>query len=494
MHATLAELLTWIPGARLQCVVGADPAHTAAVTVDAVATDSRAVTVGCLFAALRGERFDAHDFLGAVQQQRASALLVERLPADLALRTPAIVVPDTRLALAAIAQHWRAKFTLPLIAVTGSNGKTTVKEMIAAILEAAFGAEGQMATRGNFNNEIGVPLTLFRLNPAHRAAVVELGMNHPGEIAVLAAMARPTIALVNNAQREHQEFMISVEAVARENGAAIRALPVDGVAVFPAADEYASLWRADAGARRTMTFGLSASGADVQATYEAAVFGSRMAVEIKNASAPGGKPLSFAVQLNAAGAHNVLNALAAIACTLAAGVDAAAIVRGLEAFSPVAGRLQRKQAASGALVIDDTYNANPDSVRAAIDVLAQAAAPRVLVLGDMGEVGDQGLQFHEEIGRYARQRQIEHMLTLGDLAWHATAAFNASVLVESELAEHFPDIEALKPAAAALAAPGATVLIKGSRFMKMERVVQHLAEMRSQTSSNMQSAAKEESV
>jgi UDP-N-acetylmuramoyl-tripeptide--D-alanyl-D-alanine ligase len=489
MHATLAELTAWIPGARLHA--GADATDAAAVTVDAVATDSRAATVGCLFAALRGERFDAHDFLDAVQQQRAAAVLVERVPPELDLRIPAIVVPDTRLALAAIAQRWRARFALPVIAVTGSNGKTTVKEMIAAILEAAFGAEGQMATRGNFNNEIGVPLTLFRLAPAHRAAVVELGMNHPGEIAVLAAMAQPTIALVNNAQREHQEFMVSVEAVARENGAAIRALPADGVAVFPAADAYAPLWRADAGARRSMTFGLAENGADghaadVRASYEAAIFGSRMAVAVDGAAAPGGKPLAFTVQLNAAGAHNVLNALAAIACTIAAGVEPAAIVRGLEAFSPVAGRLQRKQAASGALVIDDTYNANPDSVRAAIDVLAQAAAPRVLVLGDMGEVGDQGLQFHEEIGRYARQRRIEHMLTLGDLAWHATAAFNASVLVSDELAEHFPDIEALKPAAAALSGPGATVLIKGSRFMKMERVVQHLA--------NTQSAAKEESV
>jgi UDP-N-acetylmuramoyl-tripeptide--D-alanyl-D-alanine ligase len=179
--------------------------------------------------------------------------------------------------------------------------------------------------------------------------------------------------------------------------------------------------------------------------------------------------------------------LAAIACTLAAGIDVAAIVHGLETFTPVNGRLQRKQADSGALVIDDTYNANPDSVRAAIDVLAQAAAPRVLILGDMGEVGDQGLQFHEEIGRYAREHHIEHLLTLGGLAWHVTAAFNASVLTEHELAEHFVDIETLKPAAAALALPGATILVKGSRFMKMERVVQHLVHPR-------QSAAKEESV
>jgi UDP-N-acetylmuramoyl-tripeptide--D-alanyl-D-alanine ligase len=474
MHATLAELVQWIPGARLH--------GAGAGSVDAVATDSRAVTVGCLFVALRGERFDAHDFLDAVQQQRAGALLVERVPPGLALRIPAIVVPDTRLALAAIAQHWRARFALPVIAVTGSNGKTTVKEMIAAILEAAFGPEHQIATRGNFNNEIGVPLTLFRLNSLQRAAVVELGMNHPGEIAVLAAMAQPTIALVNNAQREHQEFMVSVEAVAIENGAAIRALPADGVAVFPADDAYAALWRRDAGARRVIGFGLS-ERADVRATYSADTFGSRL--QVTAALDPAAPARTFALQLNAAGEHNVLNALAAIACALAAGIDTAAVVRGLEAFAPVAGRLQRKRASSGALVIDDTYNANPDSVRAAIDVLAQAAAPRVLVLGDMGEVGDQGVQFHQEIGAYARQRGIQHMLTLGELARHAAASFNATA-GGNGAAAHFADIEAVQLAAAALSSPDATVLVKGSRFMKMERVVQYLA--------NSQSAAKQESV
>jgi UDP-N-acetylmuramoyl-tripeptide--D-alanyl-D-alanine ligase len=475
MHATLADLVNWIPGAVLHGAADVD----AGTSINSIVTDSRAAVEGCLFVALRGERFDAHNFLGEVQEQHATALLIERLPsaADLTLTIPAIVVPDTRLALAAIARHWRAKFTLPVIAVTGSNGKTTVKEMIAAILEAAFGSEQQMATRGNFNNDIGVPLTLFRLTAAHRAAVIELGMNHPGEIAVLAAMAQPTIGLVNNAQREHQEFMASVEAVAVENGAVIRALPADGVAVFPADDAYADLWRRDAiaGSRRVIGFGFS-DQADVRATYHADTFGSRMQVTLDSAAMAGWQhqPPTFGLQLNAAGEHNVLNALAAIACTLAAGIDVAAIVHGLETFAPVNGRLQRKQAGSGALVIDDTYNANPDSVRAAIDVLAQAAAPRVLILGDMGEVGDQGLQFHEEIGRYARERHIEHVLTLGDLAWHVTAAFNASVLTDHELAEHFVDIETLNPAAAALASPGATVLVKGSRFMKMERVVQHL--------------------
>ena len=237
MQATFEQLKQWLDGAKVHNDTGA----SAPLSIRGATTDSRAVVPGNLFIALRGERFDAHDFLDAVAAQGAAAVVVERVPAGLTL--PAIVVPDTRVALGQIARHWRQQFKLPLIAVTGSNGKTTVKEMIASILAADFGEDRCMATRGNFNNEIGVPLTLFRLQPQHQAAVVELGMNHPGEIAVLAEIARPTLALVNNAQREHQEFMATVEAVARENGAVFAALPADGVAVFPAEDDYAWVWR-----------------------------------------------------------------------------------------------------------------------------------------------------------------------------------------------------------------------------------------------------------
>ncbi len=448
MKLSLAELQ---PGLS-QAVMTAD------VAFDGVSTDSRHVAAGNLFVALRGERFDAHDFLGEVAAAGVAAVVAERLPEGFAL--PALIVPDSRLALGEIATVWRRRFALPLIGVTGSNGKTTVKEMIAAILAAAFGVEHALATRGNLNNEIGVPLTLFRLDAVHRAAVIEMGMNHPGEIARLAAIARPTVALVNNAQREHQEFMESVEAVARENGAVIRALAADGVAVFPADDTYTPLWRSyatDAGCR-VLTFGLSAD-ADVRCTYQAADFGNVLQVDTAGAR--------FAVNLAAAGEHNVRNALAAIACALAAGISPDAIARGLEAFAPVSGRLQRKTARSGALVIDDTYNANPDSVRAAIDVLANAAAPRVLVLGDMGEVGNEGPQFHEEIGSYAKSRGIERLLTHGELARHASAAFGAG-------GEHHDDIESIKQAAGALAGAHTTILVKGSRFMKMERVVVHL--------------------
>jgi UDP-N-acetylmuramoyl-tripeptide--D-alanyl-D-alanine ligase len=449
MKSSLAGLRPWISNAVI----------TDDANFDGVSTDSRGVSPGNLFVALRGERFDAHAFLNDVAAKDVAAVVVERVPDG--LRIPAIVVPDTRIALGDIARHWRRQFALPVIGVTGSNGKTTVKEMIASILVAAFGSEHALATRGNLNNEIGVPLTLLRMNAQCRAAVIELGMNHPGEIAVLSGIALPTVGLVNNAQREHQEFMASVEAVAQENGAVIRSLPDDGTAVFPADDPFTPLWRGYAtatGKRRILSFGLSAD-ADVRCTHRPNDFGSDLFVTAGQQN--------FEVRLAAAGVHNVRNALAAIACTLAIGIGSDAIKRGLESFVPVNGRLQRKTARGGALVIDDTYNANPDSMRAAVDVLAQAAAPRVLVLGDMGEVGDEGRQFHEEIGAYAQARGIEHLFTLGDLASYAATAFGGS-------ARHYNDISSMNQAVEAILTPGTAVLVKGSRFMKMERVVQHL--------------------
>jgi len=450
MKSSLAELQPWISSA----VVVNNTATEAAF--DGVLTDSRQVSIGNLFVALRGERFDAHDFLNDVVAKGAAAVVVERVPDGLGV--PVLVVPDTRIALGEIGAYWRRQFTLPVIGVTGSNGKTTVKEMVASILSAAYGIDNILATRGNLNNDIGVPLTVFRLHAAYQAAVIELGMNHPGEIAAITAIAQPTVGLVNNAQREHQEFMESVEAVAKENGGVIKGLPADGVAVFPADDPYTSLWRSYAGQRKVMTFGLS-KDADVTCTFQVNDFGSDLSITA------GGK--QFQVKLSAAGVHNVRNALAATACALAIGVPQDAVIRGLETFAPVNGRLQRKSAKSGALVIDDTYNANPDSVRAAIDVLSHASGPRVLVLGDMGEVGDEGPQFHVEIGAYARDQGIEHLLTLGELAQHASSAFGTG-------ATHFADIDSITKAAEALITAGTTALVKGSRFMKMERVVQHL--------------------
>jgi UDP-N-acetylmuramoyl-tripeptide--D-alanyl-D-alanine ligase len=472
MHASLAHMIASMAGARM----------TQNAAFEGVSTDSRKVQPGSLFVALRGENFDAHDFLDQVAAAGAAAVVVEKLPPNFAL--PAIVVPDTLAALGQIANYWRGKYAIPVIGVTGSNGKTTVKEMISSILAAAFGDEQRLATQGNLNNEIGVPLTLMRLESTHRAAVIELGMNHPGEIGRLAAIAAPTIGLVNNAQREHQEFMHTVEAVAQENGAVLAALPNDGVAVYPGDDTYTSLWRDLAhgrGQRRSITFGLS-NECDVRATFTATAFGNALQVSVApddaaklgsrvrgndahSAVAENGQQ-QFTVNLAAAGVHNVRNALAAAACAIAAGIDTDAIVRGLEAFAPVGGRLQRKQALSGATVIDDTYNANPDSVRAAIDVLAAYPAPRILVLGDMGEVGSQGQQFHEEIGAYAKSRGIDTVLATGELARHLAGAG----------ARHFEQFDELLAALDSKlgSKSDATVLVKGSRFMKMERVVQHL--------------------
>jgi UDP-N-acetylmuramoyl-tripeptide--D-alanyl-D-alanine ligase len=465
MQATLSQLLAMLNDAALwkpEAMSDEAAAAAAAVSFSGVCTDSRNITPGCLFVALRGEHFDAHDFLDNAAAAGAAAVLVEKLPPGWTL--PAIAVPDTLAALGEIAAWWRCGVTIPVIGVTGSNGKTTVKEMIAAILAAAFGEEGRLATRGNLNNEIGVPLTLFRLDGQHRAAVIEMGMNHPGEIARLAAIAQPTVALVNNAQREHQEFMHTVEAVALENGAVLAGLPAGGVAVFPHGDEFSTLWFELAGTHRVVTFGLSKE-AEVSCTWRANDFGSDLFVTLGKGEAP----VQFHVAIEAAGEHNVRNALAAIACAWAAGVSTDAIGQGLASFTPVSGRLQRKRADAahgGGVVIDDSYNANPDSVRAAIDVLAQAAAPRILVLGDMGEVGENGPEFHREIGEYAALKGIDRVLVTGELARHVAGANVVHF-------ESFDDLLAALDAQLA-AAPDATVLIKGSRFMKMERAVQHL--------------------
>ena len=459
MRAALAQILPSLPGARL---VNAS-AESGEVVFSGVSTDSRNVFAGSLFVALRGEVFDAHDFLAQVAEKGVAAVVVEELPEGWSESTKiaAIVVPDTLAALGRIANHWRRQFAMPVIGVTGSNGKTTVKEMIAAILAAAHGEEGRLATRGNLNNEIGVPLTLFRMEAKQESAVIEMGMNHPGEIGRLVAIAEPTIAMVNNAQREHQEFMHTVEAVARENGAVLAGLPADGVAVFPHGDEFTPIWEELSAGRRMIRFGLT-KDAEVSCTFGAGDFGSEMFVTIR--SVDGAAPQQFFVNLQAAGEHNVRNALAAVACTYAAGIALEKIKLGLDTFAPVSGRLQKKAAANGAVVIDDTYNANPDSVRAAIDVLSRAAAPRVLVLGDMGEVGTQGREFHEEIGAYAHSKGIEQVLTVGELASH----------MKGDAIRHFEQFGDLLAAVEAAVAPNATVLIKGSRFMKMERVVQHL--------------------
>jgi UDP-N-acetylmuramoyl-tripeptide--D-alanyl-D-alanine ligase len=438
-----------------------------------VHTDTRSLSPGDLFVALQGERFDANDFLAEAQARGASALLCRSglPPAAYPPGVARIEVHDTRAALAALARAWRMQFDLPLIAVTGSNGKTTVTQMLASILQAHAPGDGSLATQGNLNNDIGVPLTLLRLRDTHRIAVVELGMNHPGEIAALADCARPTVALVNNAQREHLEFMHSVDAVAQENGSVLAALHAHGVAVFPSDDTYSALWQSIAGARKVARFGgkpgLPHSGNTL--VCRSALW-SHGAWRVHAQSAH----TELHLVLHIAGRHNVQNALAAASCALAAGVGVAAVEVGLARFVPVKGRSRAMEVALAAsghrfTLVDDSYNANPDSVRAAIDVLAELPGPRLLVLGDMGEVGSEGVTLHAEAGRYAKACGIDRLFTLGELAASARAAFGG--------AQHFGHIDALLDAVRAALPEAASVLVKGSRFMRMERVVQAITEV-----------------
>lgn len=447
-----------------------------------VGTDTRSLQPGDLFVALRGERFDANDFLTQAKTAGAVAAIAERGLEEAGL--PGLLVPDAKVALGLLAQAWRARHHLPLIAVTGSNGKTTVTQMIASILRAWLGDDGMLATQGNFNNEIGVPLTLLRLRQDdtawHRAAVVELGMNHPGEIGPLAAMAQPGVALVNNAQREHQEFMHTVEAVARENGAVIEALDASGIAVFPAEDGCAPVWQELANGRTTLTFALQGQ-ADVMgraqwvAPSSEAVGESVGSVESVGSGPSGAGHWDLAVltpagaipvTLAMAGQHNVRNALAAVACTLAAGAPLAAIQTGLEQFQAVKGRsalLTAVWQGRRITLIDDSYNANPDSVRAAIDVLAELPGASWLVLGDMGEVGEQGPAFHREVGAHAADQRLAALWTAGAAARDAAAAYGTGARAFDTVADL---IGALRDAPQVQ-----NILVKGSRFMKMEQIV-----------------------
>jgi UDP-N-acetylmuramoyl-tripeptide--D-alanyl-D-alanine ligase len=456
---TLGHVAGWMSGAHM---VGDASTH-----IHRVHTDTRTIEPGDLFVALQGERYDANAFLLEALDKGAAAVLCHAglSPAAYPAGLPRLEVADTKAALGALATRWRSQFHLPLIAVTGSNGKTTVTQMLASILDAHAPHGAALATKGNFNNDIGVPLTLLRLRASHKIAVVELGMNHPGEIAGLAAMAQPGVALVNNAQREHLEFMHTVQAVALENGTVIQSLTPSGTAVFPADDEFTPVWMDLAGARNSSSFALQAAAPQADVLCTDAQW--RAGAWQVQARAPQG---ALQYRLAIAGRHNVKNSLAAAACALAAGVSLSAVEQGLNAFIPVKGRcraLQLQAPGVDSTLVDDTYNANPDSVRAAIDVLADLPGPRLLVLGDMGEVGEQGPEFHAEAGRYAASRGIEHLLALGDSSVHAVQAFAG--------ARHFADVQALTAVAQALLPQVASVLVKGSRFMRMERVVEALS-------------------
>jgi len=436
---------------------------------DAVGTDTRALSPQALFVALKGDRYDGHDFIAQAVQRRAAGALVQKSglrieDRGLSDRLPLLIVDDTRKSLGTLAAYWRNKFDMPLVALTGSNGKTTVKEMLASILREACSTQSSildpqscvLATRGNLNNDIGVPLTLLELNAGHHYAVIEMGMNHAGEIRTLARLAAPDVALINNAGTAHVEFLGSVEAVARAKGEIVEGLKPEGTAVINADDRHAGLWRELAGGRCVVDFGIECRAA-VSATYQLRWLESEIVLKT-----PQGEARAV---LKAPGLHNVRNALAASAAAVALKVPAPTIAKGLARFSGTKGRLQKKAGVHGATLIDDTYNANPDSARAAIAVLAQAPGKRLLVLGDMGELGPGAAEMHAEVGRCARESGVERLLTLGELSAHAARAFGPG-------ARHYTRIEDLLAEIENALAPDVAVLIKGSRFMRMERIVQ----------------------
>ena len=453
--------------------------HGAPVRFSGVSTDSRRVSAGDLFVALAGERFDGNDYVAEAAVRGAVGAITQRV-VGAGMPLPQVVVADTRMALGRLAAHWRGRFSLPLVALTGSNGKTTVKEMLAAIL-AAYCADRApvLATEGNLNNDIGMPLTLLRLREHHRYAVIEMGMNHEGEIAYLTRIARPTVAIVNNAHRAHVGILGSVEAIARAKGEIYAGLGPGGIAVVNEDDAFASYWKSLNGrapspsgargvergveegrggatvSRRIVSFGLAES-ADVRAT----VAGRQLRIVT---------PVdAFAVALQVEGEHNVRNALAACAAAHALEIPPHAMQAGLAAFAGVPGRLQRRAGPAGAAVIDDSYNANPESMKAALRALAAEPGRRAFVMGDMGELGAESAALHAEVGAYAREQGIDALFALGPDSAAAVSAFGKG-------ARHFDDVASILEAARREAEAGTTLLVKGSRFMRMERIADGLA-------------------
>lgn len=425
-----------------------------------VTTDSRDIQPGDLFVALKGERFDGHDFVADVLSRGAAMAMVETGHACLAAlpeTAPLLLVDDTLAGLGRLAAHWRRQFDLPVVAVTGSSGKTTVKEMLATVLRLKAGHDAVLATTGNLNNHIGVPLMLLRLRAQHRYAVIEMGMNHFGEIAYLSSLAAPTVALVNNAGTAHIEFLGSPAGIAQAKGEIFESLADSGTAVINLDDAFAGYWQSLNKSRVRLGFGLLQG--EIQAReVEMQPLSSRFTLHTPTGEAP--------VHLPTPGLHNVRNALAVAAAAHALGLSSSEIAAGLAAFAGAKGRLQQKRAANGALLIDDSYNANPSSIQAAIDVLAALPAPRYLVLGDTGEIDDV-VKRHAELGSYAKAKGLETLYATGQGMRHAVAAFgDGGAWFES----HAELLAALKPRVTA----DTVVLVKGSRFMRMEQIVEAL--------------------
>lgn len=446
----MSRTLSWFAKACGGELIGIDRAYAG------VSSDTRTIKPGELFVALRGPRFNANEFVAAAAAAGAVGAVVDaRVDAPIAQ----ILVGDTLEALQKSSAAWRAQFRMPLIGVAGSNGKTTCKEMTAAILSRAGET---LHTRGSLNNHIGVPLTLHRLDAAQRFAVIEIGTNHPGEVAALCRLAKPTVGLITNAGAEHLEGFGSIEGAARAEGEMIAELDSSQIAVLNADDEFIGLWRGMTRAR-VVTFGVEKpadySASDLQTSIDGEGFLTRFRMRTPQGTQD--------IELRLAGGHNVLNALCAAAAAVCAGASHDDVRTGLATMRPVPGRLQFKTAPSGAWIVDDSYNANPSSMKAGIEVLANVDARRWLVMGDMGELGDAAEQSHGEVGRFAREHHIDRLFATGKLSALAVEAFGAG-------AEWFADADSLAQAVNTELTREVCVLVKGSRSARLERVVNAL--------------------
>ncbi len=441
---------------QMQLSEAADQLHAELIGEDVafshVGTDTRVLQQGDLFVALIGENFDGHHYLQQAQEAGAIAAMVSRQAQS---GMPLLKVKDTRLGLGQLASVWRQRFTLPLAAVTGSNGKTTVKEMIASIMSQQGDV---LATKGNLNNDIGVPLTLLRLQDNHRSAVIEMGANHAGEIAYLCSLARPQVAVITNAAAAHLEGFGSIEGVAQAKGEIFTTLDKDGIAIINADDDFASTWQQMADNRKIIRFGIN-NDADVSADWTQ--FEDAMQLEIQT---PAGR---CSVRMQVMGHHNIMNALAATAVTQSMGASLEMITHGLESFKSVAGRLQVQQGLPGMQILNDTYNANPASFKAAVDVLAEMPGNKWLVLGDMGELGGDAAQIHADCGKLARDKGVDHLYAVGELSQHAVNAFG-------DHASWFANKADLTRQLIQDWDSNGTLLIKGSRLMHMEEVINAL--------------------
>ncbi len=420
--------------------------------------DSRTIEKGNLFIAINGENFDGHDYVSMAEEKGATALLLER---EINHEKPLLKVGDTRKAMGLLARAWREEMPIPIVAITGSNGKTTVKEMVSSILSELSDVH---ATSGNLNNDIGVPLTLFGLDEKHQYAVIEMGANHLGEIEWLSAIARPNVAVITQCAPAHLEGFGDIDGVAKAKAEIYSGLQSSGTAIINADDAYAEFWTEQCKLLNQLSFGIESTNADVTAKN----------IQIANQSGSTDFELvcsvgAITINLPLSGTHNVMNALAAAACCLSLGVSLQSIKTGFEKMMPVKGRLQTKPGMHGARVIDDTYNANPTSLEAALKVLSSYEGMRYLVLGDMGELGDKAIEFHHDAGIAAKQAGIDRLFTIGDLSINAMQAYGDGAL-------HFESYEALNKSLLELLSKDTTILVKGSRSMQMERVVSTLTE------------------